>query len=101
MQGSTEGNPGTTEDLAQVSTPLTRLARPNRARDLASGGGDSMRRRENQPECQSGSCKPKANDCQFTNSLNTTLATRFAQVELHRKINVCTQLHYIFASCTE
>ena len=29
------------------------------------------------------------------------LGTRFAQVELHRKIDVCTQLHYISASCTE
>ena len=30
-----------------------------------------------------------------------TLGTRLAQVEVHRKIDVCAQLHQICASCTE
>ena len=49
MQGSAEGNPGTTQDLAQVFTPLTCFAGPNRAWGLASGGSASMRRREKSP----------------------------------------------------
>ena len=34
-------------------------------------------------------------------SVSGALGTRFAQVELHRNFDVCTQLHYIFASCAE
>ena len=37
----------------------------------------------------------------FTSCTMSGLGARFAQVELHRKIDVCTQLHYVFASCTE
>ena len=35
MQGSDNANPGRTQDLAQVFTPLTSLAGPNRAAGLA------------------------------------------------------------------
>ena len=34
MQGSKEGNPGITQDLARVFTPLTSLAGPNRTTAL-------------------------------------------------------------------
>ena len=72
MRSATEGNLGTSQELAQVFTPLTGLAGPNRARGLASGGGASLKKRKNSPERLSGCCRPLANHCQSTNPLNTT-----------------------------
>ena len=39
--------------------------------------------------------------CGWWASRANALGTRFAQVELHRKTDVCTQLHQISASCKE
>ena len=72
MQGSDEGNPGTNQDLAQVFTPLTSLAGPNRAMGLAYGCSDGMRGSENHLERRNGSCRPQDNHCPSTTSLDTT-----------------------------